>query len=114
MCVCVGIDIPLWIDMEALKSKKHTSLLCLFDSLGAIRQISSLESAASRVVMCSVRGVDMRSVRDFSASMSTHSAIGRILFYPILETDSEKTRERKLVVYPEPCFFAEFKLTIQF
>ena len=35
-----------WVDMEALESKNHASLLCFFDSLGAIRQVSSLESAA--------------------------------------------------------------------
>ena len=39
-----------WVDMKALENKKHASLLCFFDSLGAIRQISFLESASSRVV----------------------------------------------------------------
>ena len=40
-----------WVDMEVLENKNHASLLCFFfDSLGAIRQISSLELASSRVV----------------------------------------------------------------
>ena len=55
-----------WIDMEVIEKENHASLLWFFYSLGAIRQITSLESASSR---------DMRSVRDFSASMSTHLAI---------------------------------------
>ena len=32
-----------WVDMEALENKNHASLLCFFDSMGAIRRISSLE-----------------------------------------------------------------------
>ena len=39
-----------WVDTEALENKNHASLLCSFDYLRAIRQISSLESASSRVV----------------------------------------------------------------
>ena len=39
-----------WVDMEALENKNHASLLCFFDSLGAIRKISCLESASRRVV----------------------------------------------------------------
>ena len=39
-----------WVDMEALENKNHASLLYFFDSLGAILQISSLESASSWVV----------------------------------------------------------------
>ena len=39
-----------WVDMKALENKNHASLVCFFDSLGAIRQISSLEPASSRVV----------------------------------------------------------------
>ena len=39
-----------WVDIEALKNKNHTSLSYFFDSLSAIRQISSFESALNRVV----------------------------------------------------------------
>ena len=39
-----------WVDMEVLEYKNHASLVCFVYSLGAIRQISSLESASSRVV----------------------------------------------------------------
>ena len=38
-----------WADMEASENKNHASLSCFYDSLGAIRQISYLESASSRV-----------------------------------------------------------------
>ena len=38
-----------WVDMRALENKNHASLM-LFESLGAIRQISSHESVSSRVV----------------------------------------------------------------
>ena len=38
------------VDMEALESENHASHLCFFDSLGAIRQISSHESALIRMV----------------------------------------------------------------
>ena len=39
-----------WVDMEALENKNHASPLCFFDSMGAIRKISCLESASSKVV----------------------------------------------------------------
>ena len=34
-----------WVDMETLENKNHASLSCLCDSLGAVLQTSSLESA---------------------------------------------------------------------
>ena len=39
-----------WVEMEAVENVNHASLLCFFDSLGAVRRISSLESASSRVI----------------------------------------------------------------
>ena len=39
-----------WVGMVALENKNHAPLLCFFGSLDVIRQISSLESASSRVV----------------------------------------------------------------
>ena len=46
----------------------------LFLTLGAVRQISSLKSAST-----GWSRTDMHSVRDFSASMSTHLAISRVI-----------------------------------
>ena len=62
-----------WADMEALENKYHASLSWFFDSLGAIRQISSLGSASSRVVTHRHK----LSVW-FSASMSTKWSIRRV------------------------------------
>ena len=39
-----------WVGMEALENKNHTSPLCFFVSVGAIRQISNLESVSNKVV----------------------------------------------------------------
>ena len=63
-----------WVDMGALENRNHASLLWFFDSLGAIRHISSLESASSRIV----RHRYALSAWFFSycqVSMSTHCAI---------------------------------------
>ena len=54
-----------WVDMEALENKNHASLVCFYDSLGAIRQISSLESLIRNQPQVGWSGIDMRSVRDF-------------------------------------------------
>ena len=45
------LQMAQWVDMKALEKENHASLVLFFYYLGAIRQISSLESASSRVVM---------------------------------------------------------------
>ena len=62
-----------WVDMEALKTKNHSSLSC-FLTLWA--QFDKWVVSYQHHVGWS--RTDMRSVRDFSASMSTHWRIRRV------------------------------------
>ena len=48
--VTVTLLMAQWVDMEAFKNGNHASHSCFYDFLGAVRQISGLESASSRVI----------------------------------------------------------------